>query len=139
MTKQTVSKAAGFTLIEIMIVVAIIGILAAIALPAYQESVLKSRRAEARAALTEGAQNFERWFTQNNGYSASATNILPTSTSLYTYAIDASTSASTFLLTATPVPGGAQASDKCGTFSINHLNVKSVTGGSLSAAECWPS
>jgi len=60
----------GFTLIEVMIVVAIIGILASIAYPSYVDSVRKGRRAEARAALTELMQQEERFMTQNNSYCA---------------------------------------------------------------------
>ena len=62
----------GFTLVELMIVVAIVAILAAIAYPSYAESVRKGRRAEARAALTELLQQQERFMTQNNTYRAFA-------------------------------------------------------------------
>ena len=58
----------GFTLIELMIVVAVIGILGAIAYPSYQDSVRKGRRAEARAALAELLYQQERYMTQNNTY-----------------------------------------------------------------------
>ena len=62
------NKSMGFTLIELMIVVAIIAILAAIAYPSYQDSVRKSRRAEGRSAMMEVLQQQERYMTQNNTY-----------------------------------------------------------------------
>ena len=60
----------GFTLIELMIAVAVVAILAALALPSYQESVWKSRRGEAKAAILRALQNQERFFTQSNSYLA---------------------------------------------------------------------
>ena len=64
----------GFTLIELMIVVAVIGIVAAVAYPAYTDSILKGRRAQARAALAELVQQQERYMTQRNCYVGFTTN-----------------------------------------------------------------
>lgn len=58
----------GFSLIELMIAVALVGIVAAVAFPAYQDSINKSRRSEAVAALTEAAQRLEVFFSQNGRY-----------------------------------------------------------------------
>ena len=66
------NKSMGFTLIELMITVAIIGVLGAIAYPSYQDSVRKSRRAEGRSAIMEVLQQQERYMTQNNTYLAFA-------------------------------------------------------------------
>ena len=66
------NKSMGFTLIELMITVAIIGVLGAIAYPSYQDSVRKSRRAEGRTAMMEVLQQQERYMTQNNTYLAFA-------------------------------------------------------------------
>lgn len=72
--KACLRKPQGFTLIELMIVVAVVGTLAAIAYPAYTDSVLKGRRAQARAALSELLQQQERYMTQNNCYLAFSNN-----------------------------------------------------------------
>ena len=65
---QQRQRSLGFTLIEVMVVVAIIGILAAIGYPSYQNQVQKTRRADAKAALMEFAQGAERYYTQNGDY-----------------------------------------------------------------------
>lgn len=68
---------AGFTLIELMITVAIVAILAAIAIPSYQDSVWKGKRGEAKAAILRTLQSEERWYTQNNQYATYAAGSSP--------------------------------------------------------------
>ena len=129
---------AGFTLIELMIVVAVVAILAAIAVPSYQEQVRKSRRAQAKADIVEYVQMAERFFTVNNTYVGFT---LPTSQSpreagaTARYNLPApTTTATTFTLTANAT--GAQASDRCGDLSITNTGQKGETG-SASLEECW--
>lgn len=129
----------GFTLIELMIVVAVIAILAAIAYPSYQEQIRKSRRAQAKADMVELTQLAERFRTVNNTYvgfdatSAFFGNSPRTGTSHYGLAMSNET-ASAFLLTATP--SGAQASDRCGNLTINQAGVK-TEDGTADYADCW--
>jgi len=121
----------GFTLIELMITVAIIGILASIAYPSYQDSVLKSRRADAKGALLGFANAMERHFTETNTYVGAPA---ATNTDYYTLAIDSAT-ATAYGLSATPI--GGQASDSCGMLKINQTNVKSAIKGGVAVAGCW--
>ena len=118
----------GFTLVELMIVVAIVGILAAVAYPSYQDSVRKSRRADGKTALLQSVQLAERRFTQTNSYMGAPVKS-PSDEGHYTLAFTVLT-ATTFTITATP--GGAQATDPCGNLTINELGVK---GGGM--AGCW--
>jgi type IV pilus assembly protein PilE len=105
----------GFTLIELMIAVVVLGILAAVALPSYFDSVRKGRRAEAVAALTLVQQAQERWRSNNASYttdlSAAGLN-LPAASSggLYAIAVDAATNTG-YTVTATAAAGSSQASD----------------------------
>ena len=114
----------GFTLIEVMIVVAIVGILAAIAYPSYQQHVRSSRRADAQAALLELAQFMERRFTENNGYDLApagldALDTLPFTqsprdgTAVYNLTLlpAPALAANTFTLQAAPIAGGPQVGD----------------------------
>jgi len=137
---RLVRTAKGFTLIELMIVVAVVGILAAIAYPSYQDSIRKSRRADAKSALLELTQFMERNYTLSNRYdqdSAGAAVVLPFTespkdgtTKYYNLSIAAS-AAQSFTLSA--APKNAQASDACGTLSITNTGVKTASG----TGQCW--
>ena len=135
----------GFTLIEIMIVVAIVAILAAIAYPSYQDQVRKSRRADARAVMVEAAQFMERRYTENFqvGYSVALPaplTVSPRGSAAGTQYYDIQFAAgeptvTTFILEA--VPTGAQTGDTgCGTLTLTNTGVKNRSG-SKPVEECW--
>jgi type IV pilus assembly protein PilE len=137
-------RGGGFTLIELMIVVAVIAILAAIAYPSYQEYVRKSRRAQAKADLVELAQLAERYHTVNNtydGFEKSSGGSLPITqspreagaTAHYTVAMDEHTQSS-FTFTA-KAASEAQEKDRCGDLGINQAGVKTSSKGAV--ADCW--
>ena len=122
-------KQRGFTLIELMIVLAVFAIVASIGYPLYSDQVRKARRADAKASLSDVAQVLERCRTNNNTYLGCT--VVTTSTGGY-YAIALSNLAvNTYTITATAK--GAQLGDTtCATFSITHTGSTSAT-----SATCW--
>ena len=133
----------GFTLIEVMIVVAILAIIVAFGYPAYRDQIIKSRRAEGLGALLELADHMERHYSDTGTYKQSddsdttVTDVFPSfSSDYYTLTIDDQDNIS-FTVSAAPKAGSSQLKDKCGTFTLTSQGVKSVSGGSLSKDDCW--
>jgi type IV pilus assembly protein PilE len=128
----------GFSLIELMIVVAIIGILTTIAMGFFGDSVIASNRSEGRAGLTATAASLEKCKSLYGAYNAGGCNVANTiTTDTNFYSIDTTTrTATTFTMTATPVAGQPQASDAdCTSLTLTNTGVKGGTGAN--AAECW--
>ncbi len=138
----------GFTLIELMTVIAVVGILVAIAIPSYEFALVKSRRGQAKADLVELAQTLERFYTVNNTYGP------PLGTNVYTLPFDDSPrdraddesgytialtthTATTFTLTATPVHAQLTGDTKCGALTVDHTGQKGKSGTAAAVSDCW--
>lgn len=135
----------GFTLIELMIVVAIVAALMVIVMPAYLGNAKKARRAEAKAALTGLTIAMERYYMEQSPSTYVGASLgndpndifpsqIPLDAANKTYSLRiVSPSATGYSVTATPINN--QVGDDCGTLGITSLGVKSATGGSV--ADCW--
>ncbi|PJK11293.1 pilus assembly protein PilE [Lysobacteraceae bacterium NML120232] len=121
----------GFTLIELMVVVAIIAILAGIALPSYDRYLVKSRRAAGSACLLEMAQFAERYHTTNMSYAGMAPPNTACRTELAPHYAFSYSNVTANAFTAQAVPQGAQATKdtQCGTLSVTQTGAKTASGG----------
>ena len=156
--RRSPARIAGFTLVELMIVVAVVGVLTAIALPSYTSYIARAQRADARAQLLQVAQFMQRFYAANDRFDqdragTSVLSVMPTnmqkspadSTAMYqlnsaitsagSYTITVTVSA--YTLTMAPISGTAMASDGCGAFRVNSLGVRTITGTGKTRDECW--
>jgi len=135
----------GVTLMELMIVITVIGILASIAIPSYREHMVRTRRTDAKVALTQIAQALERCFTNSTPYSyisavCNAAVTFPVNTpNGARYTITAPTrTAQTYTLTATPQGAQATSDTLCANFTLTETGAKGVSGSATATPEqCW--
>jgi len=134
----------GFTLIEVLIVVVIIGVLAAVAIPSYTGYMLKSRRVDGVSFLTEVAGEQVRFSSENNRYATTMAELgygdkatANSKDGYYTISIETSKLNQAFVLSATPVTTGPQAKDtECAVLTLNSSKQKTVSGTG-SVADCF--
>lgn len=146
--RNRIRRSAGFTLVELMVVVAIIAVLAAIALPTYTSYITKSRRAAAKGCLSEYANYMERYYTTNLNYKkdiGGTTNTLPTldcasaqqTGANYSYDFPASAlSVSSYTVEAVPASAQSARDTLCGRLSLTQAGTRNITGTGT-VAQCW--
>ncbi|HTN50744.1 MAG TPA: type IV pilin protein [Burkholderiaceae bacterium] len=140
-------RAEGFTLIELVTVMAIVAILSAIAIPQYFQYIARGHRSEARATLTQAAQWMERWRTERNSYQdpanapnppalpAALQNSPASGNPMYNITV-ATPAPGQYTLSATPINPGPMANDACGTLTLDSTGLRGVTGP-LDINTCW--
>lgn len=132
-------QAKGFSLIELMMVVAIVGILGVVAMGFFGDNVLATNRTEARSALSATAGSLEKCRSLYGSYNhanCAVAGTLPFASESNYYTISGALAATTFTLTATPVAAGPQSNDgDCTTLTLDNTGIKGATGANT--AECW--
>lgn len=130
----------GFSLMELMIAVAVMAILTVIAYPSYNNYIASAKRAEAKAALLEAAQYLERQFTAEGNYAggnlaSAGLATLPKEGDGAYYNLALNASGGRYTLTA--IPTGAMNGDPCGLLTLDQGGQQGVSGATMTAAECW--
>ncbi|MEX2576135.1 MAG: type IV pilin protein [Halofilum sp. (in: g-proteobacteria)] len=127
----------GFTLIELMIAVTVLGIIAAIAYPSYQDYVFDGRRTDGQAALMDAAQRFERCYSSSMDYDDCDDIDGSDSPEGYYSVSTHNVGATQYTLEA--APQGVQASDSCGTLTLDQTGRRGISGADsgVTADECW--
>ena len=128
----------GFTLIELMIVLVVIAILAAVAVPSYQNHAFRARRTDGKDLLLRVAQAEERYYTSFNRYTGTLGDLGfgsgDSGMGYYTVSVATARSAQAYTLSA--VPQGVQAGDACATLTLDHTGVKAESG-TTGNGDCW--
>jgi type IV pilus assembly protein PilE len=137
----------GFTLIEVLIVVAILGLLSAVAIPQYSQHVQKSRRVEAAASLRNAQQFMQRFYAANDQFQQANgkppelpadLKKVPANSAAPTYELTVETpTRSTFTLIATPTSTGSMATDVCGALTLDHRGAQGIKGTGKTVQDCW--
>ncbi|MCE1118270.1 MULTISPECIES: type IV pilin protein [Pseudomonas] len=129
----------GLSLIELLIVVALIGMLAAIAYPNYSDPLRRAARTEVVGLLQDAALRLARHHTRVGGYADNDQLVTPLPAGNRNYQLQARRDADSFTLLATRLPSGMMAHDSCGDFQLDQAGVRSNPGASDSPELCWGS
>lgn len=140
--KKIRRQQAGFTLMELLVAMIVMGVLMAIAIPNYTEYVRRTHRANARAAVQQAAQWMERVATAQGRYpTALEASMTAVEGGRYTIVLDNTSTTSSFKLIARRVATAGNSQDVCGDLTLTHTGVKDIenkpSGSSMTGAKCW--
>ncbi|MDD2057352.1 type IV pilin protein [Pseudomonas sp. GD03860] len=127
----------GLSLIELLIVIAVVGILASIAYPSYRDQIRKSARTEIVGLLFESAQHLERHYSRAGHYSDTDTVATPLASGTAHYSLHAVRDSESFTLLARRIPGSLMMTDSCGDYQLDQPGVRSNPASAAGVDGCW--